>query len=637
MGRLAATLAFLLLLAAPSAVLAREEIIHFKSLVEVQTNGDVLVTETITVRAEGRNIKRGIYRDLPYRYVDRKGEHHKSGVKVLGVDSNVTGDAHFTKREGEHLRIYAGETSRYLSPGTYTYTFRYSMVGHVGFFDDFDEIYWNVTGNRWSFPIVQVTARIVLPEGAKVLQTAGYTGRRGQTGTDYDARTIGDNIVEFKSTRPLARGEGMTVAVGWPKGFVVEPTASEKTFSWLFGNIGLLALLASAAAVPWYLFKSWLRVGRDPEKGVIIPLFTPPEGLSPAAISYIHYMKLKSAGRGASRALIAALISLAVKKRVSLEEDGDEVTVYLKDRNINDLPSGEYALHRALFATGDSFTFNKSNASRFSTIRKNFQKAIKGEHRGIYFNDNYGHFWIAAVLGVVGVAAYFLIQQPSGTQAGVFIVMAVLAAFGSVVVIAGIHGLKQSGITGYIGPAIALIFFGNFGKAFVGTGDFEFSPETILSIVAVAVMLLSIAVFAYLLRAPTPLGRRTMDMIEGLKLYMSVAESERMNMNDAPDMTEQLFEKLLPFAIALDVERPWSNAFADHMARMVPAERDDGYQPSWYRGRRWGNRGLGRATEGMISAMSSSMASAVPVSSGSGSSGGGFSGGGGGGGGGGGW
>ncbi|MDH3742421.1 MAG: DUF2207 domain-containing protein, partial [Hyphomicrobiales bacterium] len=575
MGRLAATLAFLLLLALPSAVLAREEIILFKSLLEVQKNGDVLVTETITVRAEGYNIKRGIYRDLPYRYVDRKGEHHKSGVKVLGVDSDVTGDAHFTKREGEYLRIYAGEKSRYLNPGTYTYTFRYSMQGHVGFFDDFDEIYWNVTGNRWSFPIVHVTSRIVIPEGARVLQSAGYTGRRGETGTDYDAYPIGDNIIEFKSTRPLARGEGMTVAVGWPKGFVVEPTASERAFSWLFGNVGLLALLASAFALPWYLYKSWLRVGRDPEKGVIIPLFDAPDGLSPAAVSYIHYMELKSAGRGASRALIAALISLAVKGRITLQEDSGEVTVHLEDRRADDLPAGEKALHRALFALGDSFAFSKDNAERFSTIRKSFQTAIKSEHRGVYFKNNYGHFWIAALIGVAGVAAYFLIQRPSGTQSGIFIVIATMATFGSVIIYAGFNQFRN--FSSFIGPVIALIFFGNFGKAFASSADFDLSIESMLPIVPVLVMLVSSAVFAYLLRAPTTLGRQTMDEIEGLKLYLSVAESERMNMNDAPDMSEKLFEKLLPFAIALDVERPWSNAFADHMARMVPAERGDDY------------------------------------------------------------
>jgi uncharacterized membrane protein len=128
-----------------------------------------------------------------------------------------------------------------------------------------------------------------------------------------------------------------------------------------------------------------------------------------------------------------------------------------------------------------------------------------------------------------------------------------------------------------------------------------------------------------------------MDEIEGLRLYLSVAEAERMNMNDAPDMSQQHFEELLPYAIALDVEKPWSQAFQSHLARMVPDNHDPTYRPDWYSGRSWDSHDIGRATEGMVSAMSDSMSDATPSSSGSGSGGGGSSGGGGGGGGGGGW
>ena len=618
---------------------AREEILRFHSLLELQDDGGVVVTETITVRAEGRQIKRGIYRDIPYNYVGSLGDRRPAGLKLLDVDSDVTGKAHFTERKGEYLRIYMGERNYFLPTGTYTYTFRYSMDGQVGFFDDYDEIYWNVTGNRWSFPINEVVSRIVIPERGKIGQTAAYTGRRGSTGKDYDVRTVANNVVEFRSTRKFSRGEEITVAAGWPKGIIAEPSTTEKALSWLFGNAGLLALFASAVAVPWYLFSSWLRVGRDPEKGVIIPLFSAPSGLSPAAISYIHYMKLKSAGRGASRALIAALISLAVKGRIRLEEAGDDVTVHLVDNSSADLPLGEAALHRSLFSSADRFTFNQANASRFSRIRKNFQSAIKAEHRGIYFNDNLGHFWIAAVLGIAGVVAFFLFSRPTEDQIGLFVVLGVFAVFAAVFLSAGISQFRKGGFGGYFGPIVAFFMLLNFGSSFVSGASFDFSPSVVLPGLAVLVMVVSAALFGFLLRAPTPLGRRTMDQIEGLKLYMSVAESERMNMRDAPDLSVQQFEKLLPFAIALDVERPWSNAFSDHMAKMVPGQDRNDYQPNWYGGRSWGSRGLGRATEGMVSAVSDSMAAAAPApsSSGSGSFGGGSSGGGGGGGGGGGW
>ena len=618
---------------------AREEILRYESLLEVQRNGDVVVTEKITVRAEGRQIKRGIYRDLPLYYSGKAGDRQPSGVELIDVGSDVTGNAHFTKKQGAYLRVYMGERSRFLQPGVYTYTFRYSMENHVGFFKDYDEIYWNVTGDQWRFPIREVISRIVAPDGSKVLQTAAYTGRRGETGGDYIVHEVADNIVEFQTTRPLQRGEEITVAVGWPKGFVDEPGRISKTISWLFANKGLIAILISAFGVPWFLFSSWLRVGRDPEKGVIIPLFKAPTGLSPAAVSFIHFMKLKSAGRGASRALIAAMISLAVKGRITLSEDDETVTARLNDIKLDDLPSGERVLREKLFAYYDTFEFSERNTTRFVKARAAFRRAIDDEHRGIYFNDNRGPFFAAIAMAVVGIVAYLFFQPPTNEQAGFFVFLGIFFMFGIAIVAVGVDQFRRKSFGRYIIGIIGIAFVSMGGSIFSVGDGMGIDSSILLPALAIGVMLGSIVIFGYLLRAPTPLGRKTMDQIEGLKLYLSVAESERMNMSDRPDMSRSHFEELLPYAIALDVERPWSNAFADHMARLMPTERGDGYQPDWYHGRRWSTRGFSRATEGMVDAMSHSMADATPApsSSGSGSSGGGSAGGGGGGGGGGGW
>ena len=156
---------------------------------------------------------------------------------------------------------------------------------------------------------------------------------------------------------------------------------------------------------------------------------------------------------------------------------------------------------------------------------------------------------------------------------------------------------------------------------------------------AVALIGMMNIAFFFLLRAPTPGGRMIMDRIEGFRLYLSVAEAERMNMHKAPDVTQQMFESYLPYAIGLGVEKPWSNAFAAHLARVaVDPQQSSHYHPGWYSGSDWNIDRLGAATSGLATAMSSSMASAMPApQSSSGSSGGGFSGGGGGGGGGGGW
>ncbi len=129
------------------------------------------------------------------------------------------------------------------------------------------------------------------------------------------------NRVRIETTAPLQPRQGLTIAVGWPKGLVAEPGAAQKAGWFLADNAAAIVLLAGwLAALAWYLW-AWNRVGRDPERGVIIPRFEPPPGLSPAACRYVRDM---SFGRNA---FTAAIISLAVKGRLQIEEADDEFSL----------------------------------------------------------------------------------------------------------------------------------------------------------------------------------------------------------------------------------------------------------------------------------------------------------------------
>ncbi len=147
-------------------------------------------------------------------------------------------------------------------------------------------------------------------------------------------------------------------------------------------------------------------------------------------------------------------------------------------------------------------------------------------------------------------------------------------------------------------------------------------------------------VFYHLLKAPTALGAKTLDQIEGFRTYLDTAEKERLEYLHPPEVTPQVFEKFLPYAIALDCENSWSAKFEAEAARAAEAsgQHATAYYPIWYSGNSFSRLGAG----GFASAIGASVASAAasastaPGSS-SGSGGGGFSGGGGGGGGGGGW
>jgi uncharacterized membrane protein len=229
----------------------------------------------------------------------------------------------------------------------------------------------------------------------------------------------------------------------------------------------------------------------------------------------------------------------------------------------------------------------------------------------------------------------------------------ILWLIGSVVVgifVAIVGGSLGSGFQGKnIFRLVGVVWF-----AIVSLNVFGFALESltsltinVASISAVSIVVVTV-IFAVLMRAPTVQGRKVMDQIDGLKLYIETAEKDRMNMEAEPPMTISRFERLLPYAIALGVEKPWSDHFEAQLARNAVADATDGhYSPGWYRG--GGSPGsAGRAASTMTHAVSAAAASmtaamvaAQPVQSSSsgfsGGGGGGSSGGGGGGGGGGGW
>ena len=174
----------LLLLCAvlPGVTLAQEVIEDFAVELQVRNDGRLDVTERITVQAEGDKIQRGIYRDIPVTYRLPGGLLRKTPIDLLSATRD--GEAESVRREsqGAYQRFYLGSPHIQLDPGRYVYELRYRVDPQLLQRPDEDELYWNVTGNAWAFPILQASARVQLPAGAKIGQLAGYTGASGAQG-----------------------------------------------------------------------------------------------------------------------------------------------------------------------------------------------------------------------------------------------------------------------------------------------------------------------------------------------------------------------------------------------------------------------------------------------------------------------
>jgi hypothetical protein len=640
-----------LLLGGATTVYAAELIHSFDSTVRVAKNGELTVTEAIRVEADGREIRHGIYRDFPLTFKDAGGKVREVDFKLLGVERDGKPERYSTTRRHGVVRIYAGSEDLDVPRGEHTYVFRYRTGRQVRWFDGRPELNWNVTGNFWRFPIFQVNYNLELADGARPLRWTAYTGRLGARGSNWRAAIDTSGALMVATTRPLASGEGLTVVAELPSSAIDPPSESQLLWyrlydnrAWIFAGIGLLAVLG-------YYSVAWRAVGRDPKGGTVIPLFHPPPNISPALANYIQDWGF---GRDKWRAFTAAALSLAVRGLLRFDDASGTLTLKATGKEApGRLPIGERAVLDWVNGQGGLAIISDAHGASIAKVGDSFTKGIERENRNRFFRRNLGYVIAGLVMTAAAIGGVLLF---GGLQDQDLAVLGGFVFFGFISGMFLVHLLQMffSGVSlnGLIRGAMSIVFLAIF-ISIANSLLKEWSPNALVdslpavwayvenypfSFALVGAFAMVNGLFFYLLRAPTALGRPIMDHLAGLRLYLQTAESDRLNLS-APEITAERFEALLPYAVALDVEKPWSDAFASALRRAHPDDADpmSHYRSGWSSGS-WSSSNFSSAVSSSISGVSSALASSVPVSSGSsGFGGGGGSGGGGGGGGGGGW
>ena len=188
--------ASLTLLVGQPANAAEERIHRFHADIEIRQDGVLLVTETIEVTALGKRIKRGIYRDIPVVSSPTFSLRKVHGFSVLRVARDGRPEPYHLDSRGDLSRdvrrIYIGQANRQLDEGRYTYSLAYQTEGWLLHHDLRDELYWNVTGNDWEFPIDHASVRVVLPAGYSrdALEIGAWTGRKGSKAQNWKLGNI---------------------------------------------------------------------------------------------------------------------------------------------------------------------------------------------------------------------------------------------------------------------------------------------------------------------------------------------------------------------------------------------------------------------------------------------------------------
>jgi uncharacterized membrane protein YgcG len=478
-------------------------ITKFHSDITIHQDSSFIVKETIEVNFH--RPRHGIYREIPFKYRDELGKIIETPTKVIAVTDESGKRWKYRVRKMNYVtHIRMGDANKYVD-GHQTYVITYQVENAVLFFDDDDEIYWNVTGNNWKAPIEEASASVTLAvkNTSENLQTACYTGLFGSKESECHSETY-DNSGRFFTKKRLNKGEGFTIAFGWDKG-LISPPSSWKRFLWAI-NISENWVFIIPIFSLIYMINLWYRRGRDPRvKESVTVMYEPPkvnnQPLTPAEVGTLLDEKLDP------RDLTSTIVGLAVKGSIRIEEtkkEGlifDSTDFYLKKLKEPDerLSPFEIEMMKSIFPGALSGTLVSSLRKKFYTNLDSLKKILYGEL----------------------IRKKYFISNPEKVRNSYFAKGVLLVVFASV----------------------ALIFFmhDSVGRSFVAgllTG-------------------LPVLAFARFMPAKTKVGALAFMDILGFQEFLNRAEKDRLERMGDKD----LFSKFLPYAIALDVVDNWARAF----------------------------------------------------------------------------
>ncbi len=504
----------LLLLALPAA--ARSLVIEkFEVEVIVNPDGTLDVTETIQPRFTGS--WNGIYRTIPVEYATPQGFNYTLFLDV----QKVTDDAgrplrHEVSRERHYKKI------KIWVPGaqdaTRTVVLTYRVLDALRFFEDHDELYWNVTGDEWEVPIRQATADILLPASVTGLRAIAFTGAYGSRAQDANVEILGSGV-HLRTRRPLGFHEGLSAVIGWDKGLVHPPGAATKAWLFLRSNWPFFIPIGVFAAMFWL----WYTQGRDPRRQPVVVQYDPPEGLSPAEAGTLVDNEAKM------RDITATIVDLAARGYLVIEQKEAEHLAGLWSNK-------EYAFHL------------QKPASEWKDLRPHERVLLTalfegGSSQSVELSQLQNHFYTNlplirdCIFDSLMQRNYYL-HRPDRVRHAYLVASAVIGA--------------------------VTVWGGAFFSRLLGTAGLT----TVLTGIATAAIICG---FGWFMPARTFSGTRTLGNVLGFEDFLARVEEDRF---ERVVKTPEMFEKFLPYAMALGVEKKWVRAFADIYRQ----------PPNWYRG-----------------------------------------------------
>ena len=490
--------------------------------IDVLPTGELMVTETLGVLFD--TPYHGIYREIPVSYRQPTGENITIDVNVRAITLDDSDVQYTAKRSGRNLLIRIGNPDSTVF-GYHTYTIHYTVDRALLFSnEEYIQLYWNATGNEWQIPIDIAVARVRLPKSVTELDipTISYVGYVGSTARGKAAIRDDEGRYVFGAT-DLAPGEGLTIDIAIPReaSGIEPPSTGEKAIQFLVANkYALLPILTLLVMLIW-----WWRRGKDPAKGVIAPRFDLPSGIRAGEAGVLID------DRFGLRDVSAMVIELAVKGFLKIREVSEEgQTGTASDRGT---PSRSVDYEFTKLRDGNGMLTNVERllldgifdaahpeTRTLSSMENSFYKILPSIESSLYARL---------------IKKRYYVKNPEEVRTHYFGV----------------------GLLFFIlGVALGVVL----GSLYLG--------------VAVGACGMIVLAFSSIMPRKTKKGVEALREVLGLAEYIGRAEVQRLEFHDAPERRPREFEKILPYAIALNLTKVWSKQFEGLLVR----------PPEWYAG-----------------------------------------------------
>ncbi|SOD95013.1 DUF2207 domain-containing protein [Caenispirillum bisanense] len=580
-ARVFVALCLLLVVAAlPGAARAAEHILRFAADLAVQPSGDVLVTETIAVRAEGDRIRRGIFRTVPLG----GPEGRAMGFALVSADRAGGPVPTELIRDGDTVTVRLGDPDKTLPVGDHVFTLVYRASGVLQAGESADVLAWNVTGNAWDFPIAEASVRVALPGARPPLAWAVATGAPGSRENTAEAAVGADGAFTARSRAGLPPGHGMTVRLDLPKGLVetaalgdADAMADEPAEVAVAPLDGLPVVLGALGVVLIYFGGVWWWVGRDPAAGRVVPRALPPTAMSPAAVRFVRRMGYDT------RCLAAALVNMAVNGYLTLDRTPDGGWRLHRTGAPEDVlfPEERALAGKLFFAMAFERGLDDADGRWLRQASDALKEALEKGNADRLFVTNRLYLGGGIVLSALAAVAMLAGTMDIGSA---FLMTLILAAAGAFVAYVGVQLVRRArqAVRGrHVWRSLRWLFATLPAGLLAGLIAAALLTEiSIAVLVGLTVLLVAPFFFAWALKAPTRDGRRVQDEIEGLAAFLDAAVSPEAAAQAVGDAALPP-DRYLPYALALDLERRWAAGFGAAVAAAGVAAGGDGLW-LWY-------------------------------------------------------